>query len=113
MEVVKASLRPQPPPSPSFESDGEAGRVGARVVSSDQTQLLRQFDAAQRACVAQQVVSIKFYNRFSVMLCCLQEELVMLRSELSDREQALEVRSTPLSQHNKKKSLASTSAIVA
>lgn len=54
MEVVKASLRPPPPPSPSSESEGESC-VGGRVTSTDQTQLLRQFDAAQRACVAQQV----------------------------------------------------------
>ncbi len=53
MEVVKASLHPQPPPSPSSES--ELDSASGRATSTDQTQLLRQFDAAQRACVVQQV----------------------------------------------------------
>ncbi len=65
MEVVKASLRPQAPPSPSSESEWEASGGGGRATSTDQTQLLRQFDAAQRACMAQQVgplISANFYH---------------------------------------------------
>jgi hypothetical protein len=68
MEVVKASLFPSPPTS---ESDGELGLEG-RATSTDQMQLIRQFDAAQRTCLAQ------------------QEELASLRSALSDRDYALE-----------------------
>jgi hypothetical protein len=78
MEVVKASLHPQPPPSPSSETETESS--GYRGTSTDQTQLLRQFDAAQRACVAQQVPSTRIiHSRFPVhsrvgcrrsLVCC-------------------------------------------
>jgi hypothetical protein len=68
MEVVKASLQPPPPPSPSSESEGESF-IGARASSTDQTQLLRQFDAAQRACLVQQVaLSQNIYSSFCVSM---------------------------------------------
>lgn len=92
MEVVKSSLLPPPPPSPSSESEGENSFVSARATSTDQTQLLRQFDAAQRACLVQQVFPAIFQNRFCVVFhFACQEELAALRGVLSDKEYALDV----------------------